>query len=161
LTWIVSGVCFDIDLAVLRVRNAPQTPLIAVGDSKKVRVGQSVIALGHPLGMNSLKLTEGVISGIEDGLLQTDTALNPGNSGGPMLNRQGELVRATLLRVWLLVYTTLVDRCECGDRRRIEQRRVRNPFVPPDVVVRLARNASQRHESACLTMYWASLRHAA
>jgi S1-C subfamily serine protease len=67
---VVCGVCFDIDLCVLKIRNCPDTPTISLGDSNKVLVGQSVVALGHPLGMNSLKLTEGVISGREDGLFQ-------------------------------------------------------------------------------------------
>ena len=49
------------------------------------------MTLGYPLGMNSLKLTVGIISGRQSNLFQTDAPLNPGNSGGPMLNKDGKV----------------------------------------------------------------------
>jgi S1-C subfamily serine protease len=57
-----------------------------------VQYGQEVLTLGYPLGMDSLKLTEGIISGRQEGLFQTDAPLNPGNSGGPMLNEEGKVI---------------------------------------------------------------------
>ena len=57
--------------------------------ARAVHFGEEVMTLGYPLGMNSLKLTVGIISGRQDNLFQTDAPLNPGNSGGPMLNKDG------------------------------------------------------------------------
>lgn len=88
----VVGICFDSDLAVLRAPTAPVTTVLALGDSNGVQIGETVIALGYPLGMKTLKLTMGVLSGRMGPLLQTDAALNPGNSGGPMLNAAGEVI---------------------------------------------------------------------
>lgn len=88
----VVGVCFDSDLAVLRSKNAPITCLLELGDSNAVQYGQEVLTLGYPLGMESLKLTEGIISGRQDSLFQTDAPLNPGNSGGPLINEEGKVI---------------------------------------------------------------------
>jgi S1-C subfamily serine protease len=87
----VCGVCFDIDLAVLYVKDKELRiahPL-KLGDSNAVEIGESVVALGHPLGSQTLKLTEGVVSGRDAGLLSTTSPLNPGNSGGPLVNKSG------------------------------------------------------------------------
>lgn len=81
------------DLALLKI--APTTPLkeIKLGDSEKVRVGQKVLAIGNPFGFNGT-LTTGIVSRIdyERNKIQTDAAINPGSSGGPLLNTNGEVI---------------------------------------------------------------------
>ena len=87
-----------IDVAVVRVsaQNLPTAPL---GDSDKLEVGQSAIAIGNPLGLERT-VTSGVISAVNrnprgislDGLIQTDAAISPGNSGGPLVDSRGRVV---------------------------------------------------------------------
>jgi len=93
----------DNDLAVIKIE-APKEKLkiIPMGDSKNLRIGQKVLAIGNPFGFERT-LTTGVISSlgrtirsevgtmIED-VIQTDAAINPGNSGGPLLNSDGEII---------------------------------------------------------------------
>lgn len=81
------------DLALIKIN--PTSPLVAakLGDSSKVKVGQKVLALGNPFGFNGT-LTTGIISRIdkERNKLQTDAAINPGCSGGPIINTNGEVI---------------------------------------------------------------------
>jgi serine protease Do len=89
------------DLAVIRIEAKERLPHILFGDSDKVEVGEWVVAIGHPRGLNQT-VTHGIISamhrrGITDpssyqDFLQTDAAINPGNSGGPLLNLRGEVI---------------------------------------------------------------------
>ena len=90
------------DLAVLRIPVPPEGhPTAALGDSDSVRIGQDVIAIGNPFGLEQT-LTRGVVSGLNRimpgspvltlPLIQTDASINPGNSGGPLMNRCGEVI---------------------------------------------------------------------
>jgi serine protease Do len=96
----VLGADEDTDLAVVHVLS--DTPLTEVkfGDSSKVRVGQLVVAVGNPYGLNDTT-TFGIISGLKrenvdlsryEDFIQTDASINPGNSGGPLLNIKGEVI---------------------------------------------------------------------
>lgn len=89
------------DLAVVKITAKERFPFVTFGDSDKVEVGEWVIAIGHPRGLDQT-VTQGIISakhrrGITDptsyqDFLQTDAAINPGNSGGPLLNLRGEVI---------------------------------------------------------------------
>jgi serine protease Do len=89
------------DLAVIRVSPKGALPSVTFGDSDKVKVGEWVVAIGHPRGLDQT-VTQGIISakhrtGITEpssyeDFLQTDAAINPGNSGGPLLNLRGEVI---------------------------------------------------------------------
>jgi S1-C subfamily serine protease len=92
------------DVALLRIPK-PSTgtlPIATLGDSERLRVGEEVLAIGNPLGLEQT-LTRGIVSAINrilpetpfsltEPLIQTDAAINPGNSGGPLLNRCGEVI---------------------------------------------------------------------
>lgn len=67
-------------------------PVLELGDSDRVARADEVMALGYPLGQQSLKSTTGVISGRESGMIQMSAPINPGNSGGPSVNVSGEVV---------------------------------------------------------------------
>ncbi len=105
----IKAIDLDSDLAVIKV-DAPQDQLhpLPLGDSDLVKVGQTVVAIGNPFGLNGT-MTMGIISAkgrtmdslrqTEDGsfysagdMLQTDASINPGNSGGPLLNLNGEVI---------------------------------------------------------------------
>ncbi|MBL6641781.1 MAG: DegQ family serine endoprotease [PS1 clade bacterium] len=87
------------DLAVLKVSSKKRLPFVPLGDSDKVRVGDWVIAIGNPFGLGG-SLSAGVISAINrdinagpyDSFIQTDAAINRGNSGGPLFNMKGEVI---------------------------------------------------------------------
>ncbi|MFA6988680.1 MAG: trypsin-like peptidase domain-containing protein [Candidatus Gastranaerophilaceae bacterium] len=81
------------DLALLKIDNNKLLKPIKLGDSTKIKVGQKVLALGNPFGFNGT-LTTGIISRIDykRNKIQTDAAINPGSSGGPLVNISGEVI---------------------------------------------------------------------
>src|SRR5215470_16094135 len=89
------------DLALLEIKPKGRIPFLRLGDSDKLLVGQKVIAIGNPFGLNGT-LTTGVVSALGrtireesltyDNMIQTDAAINPGNSGGPLLDSQGSVI---------------------------------------------------------------------
>jgi len=93
----------DTDLAVIKLDAPPPgLPVISFGDSDKLTVGQKVLAIGNPFGLDRT-LTTGVISGLQrpirarngrpiDAAIQTDASINPGNSGGPLLDKFGKAI---------------------------------------------------------------------
>lgn len=98
------------DVAFLKIKGVTDLPAITLGDSKTIRIGQSVVAIGNALGQYQNSVTSGIISGTgrpviasssgEAGseaesltdLIQTDAAINSGNSGGPLLNLKGQVI---------------------------------------------------------------------
>lgn len=98
------------DVAFLKVKNVKGLPAVELGDSKTIRIGQSVVAIGNALGQYQNTVTSGIVSGTgrpiiasSDGtgegeteslsdLIQTDAAINSGNSGGPLLNLKGQVI---------------------------------------------------------------------
>lgn len=81
------------DLALLKIVPKSRLRTISFGDSSDVKVGQKVLAIGNPFGFSGT-LTSGIVSRIDyaKGRIQTDAAINPGCSGGPLLNSQGEVI---------------------------------------------------------------------
>ncbi len=94
------------DLAIIKI-NATNLPYLKLGDSNKLKLGQTVIAIGNALGEFQNTVSVGVVSGLRrnivasdnlgniqrlEGLIQTDAAINPGNSGGPLINLRGEVI---------------------------------------------------------------------
>jgi serine protease Do len=89
------------DLAVVRIKSKDKLPTPKLGNSDDAMIGESVIAIGNPFGLNST-VTTGVLSATNrsirgdgreyHGFLQTDASINPGNSGGPLLNMDGEVI---------------------------------------------------------------------
>lgn len=100
----VIGISFDRDIALLRLKDYETVsnllggaiPFLELGDSEAMLRGEEIMAVGFPLGQQSLKTTVGVISGYysENGryYIQIDAAINPGNSGGPSVNGMGQVI---------------------------------------------------------------------
>jgi serine protease Do len=99
-TGSVVGQDSRVDLALVRIENAANLPTLPIGDSNRVRVGELVMALGHPFGLEQ-SVSFGIVSrkgapltvaapGFD--FIQTDAAINPGNSGGPLVNMAGQVV---------------------------------------------------------------------
>jgi serine protease Do len=93
------------DLALLKVDLPAAVPVVRLGDSEQVEVGETVVAIGSPFGLDQT-VTQGIVSAVgrtwqprngqvRRGLIQTDAPINPGNSGGPLFNARGEVIGIT------------------------------------------------------------------
>jgi S1-C subfamily serine protease len=103
----ILGLDSVLDLALLQISSDARLPVMTLGDSGKVKVGDEVVAIGNPLGLDQT-MTSGIVSGInrilpdvpgttDEPMIQTDAAINPGNSGGPLLDRCGRVIGITTL----------------------------------------------------------------
>jgi serine protease Do len=87
------------DIAIIKIDAKGELPVAPLGDSEKLEVGEWVVAIGNPFGLEST-VTSGIVSakgrhigaGPYDNFIQTDASINPGNSGGPLINMRGEVV---------------------------------------------------------------------
>jgi S1-C subfamily serine protease len=150
----------DTDLALVRVDASVTLPAAALGDSKRLRRGQLVIAIGNPLGFQ-YTVTAGVVSALGrslrarsgrliDSVIQTDAALNPGNSGGPLVNSTGEVVginTAIIAGAQGICFSISSNTVEFVAARLIREGRVRRCFIGVGGQnVALPRRLSRFHE---------------
>ena len=151
----------DTDLAVVRLA-ADGVPAATLGESRRVRVGQVAIAIGNPFGFHAT-VTTGVVSALGrslraqsgrliDDVLQTDASLNPGNSGGPLVNTRGEVIgvnTAMILPAQGICFAIAVDLAKFVATSLIRDGRIVRAWIGvAGQNARLRRHLVRRHELA-------------
>ena len=99
VTGKVLGLDTVLDLALIRVESSGSLPAARLGDSASIKVGDEVVAIGNPIGLDQT-MTRGIVSGLnrvlpgvsDEAMIQTDAPINPGNSGGPLVDRCGQVI---------------------------------------------------------------------
>src|SRR6266581_2554876 len=149
----------DTDVAVIRI-GGHQLPTATLGSSRKLRVGQLAIAIGNPYGFQHT-VTAGVVSALGrslraltgrliDDVIQTDAALNPGNSGGPLVNSKGEVIGVNTAIIPFaqgICFATAIDTAKWVVEQLLQFGRVRRGYLGvAGATVALSRRAVRYHE---------------